>query len=205
MILNPIPQTNSAIVHELFDENEGNYFLLLNLNHQILTINDAFAHILQLDIHFVNSKPAKSIYKCISTEHGDWFRECFDMAKEGKTCQYEVVMKDEQEIERWIRFDFSPIFSLKNKIRGITCIGTNISKEKVQEQKIQNQKMLLKEIANTYSHELRHPLTNIMAIINIMKYDDRAMDKQHFQYLEIASKQLDAVINSVVNQTYMVA
>lgn len=205
MILNPHPPANSCILNELLDENKGNYFLLLNLNHQILTINEAFAHLMNIDIHFVNSKPAKSIYKCISAEDTEWFRPLFEMAKNGKSCQHEVMMKDEHENERWIRFDFSPMFTLKNKIRGITCIGVNISKEKVQEQKIVHQNLLLKEIASTYSHELRHPLTNIMAIIDIMKYGDVKMNKMYFKYLETASKQLDAVIHNVVNQTYMVA
>lgn len=204
MTSNPSPQPELAL-HEPHFENAGNYFLLLNLNHQIITINDAFAELIHVDIHFVNSKPAKSVYKCLPANHTDWFRQMFEMASKGKSVTHEVLIKDEYDHERWIRFDFSPIYNLKNKIRGITCIGTNISREKVQEQKIVNQKLLLKQIASTYSHELRHPLTNIMAIINIMKCDDVSMNQMYFKYLEIASKQLDAVIHRVVRQTYKVA
>ena len=195
------PLQNDAGLYQSFDQNEGNYFLLLNLNHQIININEAFAFLFGIDIHDVTSKTAKSIFKCMHANHAEWFRELFEIAKTGKSAQHEVLINDELENEKWIRFDFSPFYNLKNELRGITCIGTNISKEKVQEEKIMKQKKLLNEIASTYSHELRHPLTNILAIINIMKYDDVSMNKVYFKYLEIASKQLDAVIHQVVIRT----
>ena len=199
------PLQNDAGLYQSLDQNEGNYFLLLNLNHQIININDAFAFLFGVDIHDVTSKTAESIFNCIHAKYAEWFRELFEIAKTGKSAQHEVLINDELENEKWIRFDFSPFYNLKNELRGITCIGTNISKEKVQEKKIINQKKLLNEIASTYSHELRHPLTNILAIINIMKYDDVSMNKVYFKYLEIASKQLDAVIHQVVRRTHKVA
>ena len=199
------PLQNDAGLYQSFDQNEGNYFLLLNLNQQIININDAFAYLFGIDIHYVTSKPAKSILKCLPANHAEWFRKMFEIARTGKSAQHEVLINDEIEYEKWIRFDFSPFYNLKNELRGITCIGTNISKEKVQEKKIMIQKKLLNEIASTYSHQLRHPLTNILAIINIMKYDDVSTNKIYFKYLEIASKQLDAVIHQVVRRTHKAA
>lgn len=192
------------ITKPLVEHNE-NYFLLMNLSKEIITINEPFAQLLKIDIHYANSKPPKNIINYLPEIHLQLFINMFEIIKTGKSAQYELMTKNEAGDEKWIRFDFSPFYNLKNKLKGITCIGINISKEKVQEKKIVNQKQLLDEITNTYCHKLRHPLTNILAIINIMKYDNVTTNMTYFKYLEIASKQLDAVIHHVVRQTYMVA
>lgn len=188
---------------EWMNKTDENYFLLLNLKQQIVTLNDAFQTLLNVNFPEANNRTIKNLKSCLGEEHLEWFEEFILLAQEGQTVQHEVLMKDNCNNERWIRFHFSPFYNLKNEIRGITCIGTNVNREKTQEKKLVMQNLLLSEIAYTYSHELRHPLTNILAIINIMKYENYKMTETYFEYLEIASKQLDAVIQNVVLQTYL--
>lgn len=75
-------------------------------------------------------------------------------------------------------------------------------KEKRQQEKIEMQYTTLSKIAQIHSHEIRHPLTNILAIIEMLKQEDFAMTKQYLEFLEISSKQLDEVIRKVVMDTY---
>lgn len=186
-------------------ENEESCFLFLNLNHQIITLTSGFARILNINVSFSSTPRYKRIYSCLPTHHTDWFGKLTATAQTGKSCHHEMLVKVAGNTERWVKFDFSPVYNRKSIIKGIICICTNINKEKMQEQKLAKQKLLLIKIADTYSHQLRHPLTNILAIINIMKDDDKNMTNLYFEYLEKASHQLDAVIHQVVNQTYTAA
>ena len=180
---------------------EENYFLLLDLNLSIVTFNDAFAK-------FITVKPGKrsrNIIDCLSSSHIHWLTQMFENAKKGHSMQQEMLINDEQDNVHWIRFDVSPSYNLNNDVVGITCIGNNVDKEKTQEEKIAMQHSLLKEIASTYSHELRHPLTNIMAVINLLKHDNLKMSKLYFECLETASKEMDKVIRTVAMQLYNAA
>ncbi len=60
------------------------------------------------------------------------------------------------------------------------------------------QGLVLKEIAQMYSHQVRHPLTNIMALIDLIRCDDFEMTKKYLGFLETASKELDHIIRNVV-------
>lgn len=192
----------AASAYDHGDKNEECGFLQLNMHNQVVTINNALAKLLSMDTSIVNSRQWKSIFTFLPMEHKEWFSQMTNQAKAGKCSQHELLVKDEQNNETWIRFEFLPLYNTQNIIKGITCIGTNVNKEKMQEVKLAMQRLLLKKIADTYSHQLRHPLTNILAIISIMKHDGASVTNLYFQYLEKASQQLDAVIRTVVNQSY---
>lgn len=184
------------------EQNEVCCFLHLGIHQQVVAMDDAFARLLDADTSLLW---VKRVCECLPLCHRLWFREMTEQAQAGNCCQHEVLLQDENGCDMWMRFKFSPLYNSKRIIKGITCIGTNVNKEKMQEQKLANQKVLLREIADTYSHQLRHPLTNILAIINLMKEDDGSVSNVYFEYLEKASQQLDAVIRTVVNQTYVAA
>jgi len=71
-----------------------------------------------------------------------------------------------------------------------------------QQEKIEIQHSTLSKIAQTHSHQIRHPLTNILAIIDMLKREDFIMTKQYIEFLEISSKELDQVIRDVVMDSY---
>lgn len=181
-------------------EDEG-YFLLIDVNLQIITFNKAFTKILKTK----NKNRSSNLMDCIDALHKHWFLFLFETAKKGKCVQQEILIFDERKNLHWVRFDVSPSYNMKNEISGITFIGKNIDKEKSQEEKIEMQKLLLREIAFTYSHELRHPLTNILAVINLLKNDNLKMTQLYFECIEVASKKMDEVIKTVAMQLYNAA
>ncbi len=202
--MNPLPTIKDSFDLKKNDsthfEEEG-YFLLIDINLQIITFNKAFTKILKTK----SKRMSNNLMDCVDALHKHWFLFLFDTAKKGKCVQQEILIYDERKNLHWVRFDVSPSYNLNNEISGITFIGKNIDKEKTQEEKIEMQKLLLRDIAFTYSHELRHPLTNILAVINLLKNDNLIMSELYFECIEAASKKMDEVIKSVAMQLYNAA
>lgn len=100
------------------------------------------------------------------------------------------------------------IYKDKRPDRSIGVIQV-IQKQKEYELKIENQNRLLKEIAQTVSHELRGPVASIKGLINLIeqnKSTGRSHDNdQVLQYICISAMQLDKVIHEIMekaNQVY---
>lgn len=128
-----------------------------------------------------------------------------EKAQKGETNSFEILANPGSENAFWNRFTISPAYNSKKELIGIACIGSNIDKEKRQQEKIEIQHYTLSKIAQVHSHEIRHPLTNILAIIDMLKHEDFRMTEQYIGFLETASKELDQVIRNVVMDSYTAA
>lgn len=79
----------------------------------------------------------------------------------------------------------------------------DITDSKKQMSAIEEQNNRLKEIAWLQSHAVRAPLTKIMALVNLLKYnciDERS--EELIKYLSQSSVELDQVITSITNKTH---
>jgi len=65
----------------------------------------------------------------------------------------------------------------------------------------QRQSTALQQIAFIQSHEIRHPLTNIMALVNLAKREDFTLDQYWIEMLSNSADQLDERIRAIVNET----
>jgi len=126
-------------------------------------------------------------------------------AQKGEASKFELLANPDSENAFWSRFTISPAYNSKKVLIGIACIGYNIDIEKRQQEKIENQFFILTKIAKMHSHEIRHPLTNILAIINMLKQENFAMTKQYLEFLEISANELVEVIRKVVMESYSAA
>jgi PAS domain S-box-containing protein len=77
-----------------------------------------------------------------------------------------------------------------------------IEKQKEYEKKIETQNVLLKEIAQICSHELRGPVASIRGLLVLLNEDniDQEENKKVFNYLETASLKLDKVIHRMMEK-----
>jgi PAS domain S-box-containing protein len=199
--INP-SHTNLSVQKGCSNHTGESYFLLIDLDCNIVTFNDAFAKFINLS---TAQSTSRKITDCLNSSQSEVLMEMVESARNGEGSHREILITDESNTVHYIRLEVTPSYDLKNQVIGITCIGTDLGKEKIQLEKIAMQKMLLKEIATTYSHQLRHPLTNILAVISLLKHDDLKMSKLYFECLEKASKQMDKVIKSVAMQLYKAA
>jgi PAS domain S-box-containing protein len=77
-----------------------------------------------------------------------------------------------------------------------------IEQQKEYEKKIEMQNVLLKEIAQICSHELRGPVASIRGLLILLSEDniDHKENKRVFNYLEMASMKLDNVIHRMMEK-----
>ncbi|MGI0406749.1 sensor histidine kinase [Helicobacter himalayensis] len=162
----------------------GGKILSQNLSAQKYFVNlKSIANILELD----NAQFLKLLLKNLKIFKKDRqksdVRENFTFAYPSKA-ECEVV--------------FSPIFSQKNKLKGMIIVLSNISELK----RAQN---LRKEFSANVTHELKTPLTSILASAEMLKNKLVAQeDLPHFVdkiYLE--SKRLLAMINEILKISFL--
>lgn len=75
-----------------------------------------------------------------------------------------------------------------------------MNKAEIQEKKIKGQNKNLQDIAFMNAHILRSPLTNIIALtqlLNLEKIDDE-YNKEMIEYLQTSARQMDAAIKEII-------
>lgn len=72
---------------------------------------------------------------------------------------------------------------------------------KLQVEEVEERNKSLYKIAQIQSHEIRHPLTTIMGLVNLIKYNYQEVDAEWIQMIEEATSTLDNKISSIVNET----
>jgi len=80
-------------------------------------------------------------------------------------------------------------------------LGQLLLKQHIEE--IERQNESFRKIAQIQSHQVRQPLTSIMAIINLIKLDDYVADKETLMMMEKSAQILDSRIHEIVKETRM--
>jgi hypothetical protein len=192
----------AEVMKTAFYDNCEDYFLLLNNTFEIVSFNASA----ELFFSQRNNGPrlikGKKITQYLLPSNVSKVERSLKKAQEGQTNSFEILANPNSENAFWNRFSLSPAYNSKKELIGIACIGCNIDKEKKQQEKIELQYAVLSKIAKIHAHEIRHPLTNILAIIELLKKEDFTMTKQYIEFLEASSKELDQVIRGVVMDSY---
>ena len=100
-------------------------------------------------------------------------------------------------------FSNNPIIDHEGKITGVNCIARDISEQRRQFMKIQQQNEKLKEIAWIQSHGVRAPVAAILGLIELFDYEAEGNDYnvEILEMLKKATHDLDVVIKKVVEKT----
>ena len=69
------------------------------------------------------------------------------------------------------------------------------------QEKIKTQNKVLRVIAFSQSHEVRRPLANILAVIEVLKTSGAITDLEIFDHLAESAHQLDRQIRNIVQKT----
>lgn len=85
----------------------------------------------------------------------------------------------------------------------LSLIGTNrdITDDILIQEKIKKQNQLLRDIAFSQSHEVRKPLANILAVIEVLRMSGSIQELEIIDLLEDSAKELDLQIKSIVSKT----
>ena len=97
----------------------------------------------------------------------------------------------------------NPIINQNGQITGVNCIARDLSEQKKQLLKIQEQNEKLREIAWIQSHKVRGPVASILGLAELLNYDmlDSEVNRDILLQLKIATNNLDSIIKEVVDKT----
>jgi signal transduction histidine kinase len=179
-----------------FFDNALQYQVLLNKESEILAFNDcAFNMNRKYALHDLET--GRSIFDYVDASLIDDFKLQCQAALKGEVIQYEHFIEG-----RWFDFTITAIYDCNKKIIGLSIVGNDINIQKKNAKIIRQQSEYLSNIAWFQSHQLRHPVSSILALLNLIKEEeDFHLTKEYLHALEIVTKQLDAIINTVVKQS----
>lgn len=99
----------------------------------------------------------------------------------------------------WYKIDYHPVI-IDYKTIAVSISIRNINDNKKKELMLQEQSTLLKDIQFTQTHNVRGPVANILGLVNLLdKSELSKKNKEIVELLEIATKNLDKIIRTVVH------
>ncbi len=200
---------------ELYDairNNEQKLSATINNTKDLIWSVDA-----NLRIIFCNKPYQDFFYKLIgiALDEGDyvlgnWHSEEFinsrkkdyDRAFRGESFTV-VIEENYNDANLYFEISSNPIVDVDGKIVGVNCISRDISEQRSQLLKIQEQNARLKEIAWIQSHKVRGPVASILGLISLVDYELIAGENnvEVLENLKTATHDLDLVIREVVEKT----
>ena len=197
--INNHPGTATAEKTDLlqsFFDNALPYQVLLNRQLQIVAFNE-YAFTMNRKYAFYDLETGRSIFDYVDASLVEDFKLQCLAALKGEVVQYEHFIEG-----HWFDFTITAIHDRNKKIIGLSIVGNDINIQKKNAKIIRQQSEYLSNIAWFQSHQLRHPVSSILALLNLIKEEeDFHLTKEYLQALEIVTKQLDAIINAVVKQS----
>jgi PAS domain-containing protein len=98
---------------------------------------------------------------------------------------------------RWYLTLMFPVYGKGGEFIGVAHNLIDIHERHIAEEKVAHQQQTLNQIIWQQSHELRGPLTNIQATLNIIK-TEKEFQPRLFRMLEEATESLDRIIHQIV-------
>lgn len=125
------------------------------------------------------------------------------IAKKGKfiVCTYRFRSKSGEFKWREDHVTFS--YDKHGELQEFTSICRDIHERKIYEEQLIEKNKILENITFMQAHLLRHPVTNIQSLVELIKMDDLSIDqKMHFfDLIEKESKKLDQLIHEIVQKS----
>jgi len=197
-----VAKTTTTVVEEktvllqAFFNSARQYQMLLNTQLEIVAFNDC-----AFKFHETNTKlhleKNKSILHYINCSLAADFKNQCNKALQGELVEYEHFIGG-----GWFNFAVSALYNSDGEIEGLAIVGNNVNTQKKTAKILRQQSECLSNIAWFQSHQVRRPVSSILAIINLIKEEkDHTQIKEYLQMLEITTEQLDEIIRAIVNQS----
>jgi signal transduction histidine kinase len=188
--------TDKSSILQAFFNSVPQYQILLNTKLEIIAFND---YALKLNRKYALSdlQAGKNILSYIDTSLVEDFKIQCETALKGDCVQYEHFIEG-----GWFDFVINALYNSDDEIIGLSIVGSNVNDQKRNAKIIRQQSEYLSNIAWFQSHQLRHPVSSVLALLNLIKEEeDYHLTKEYLQALEVVTKQLDAIINAIVKQS----
>jgi len=129
------------------------------------------------------------------------FEENFKQVLQGKKIKEERLLTYCNSVNIWWHISYIPVIDDSGNIIGVSLVATDITETRLQQESIRRKNESLLKIAHIQSHEIRHPVTNILGIMELIKINGYEHAAEYIALMELAVLNLDNKIKEVVEQT----
>jgi PAS domain-containing protein len=129
------------------------------------------------------------------------FEDNFKQVLKGKKIKEERLLTYCNSVNIWWHISYIPVIDNGENIIGVSLVGTDITETRLQQESIRRKNESLLKIAHVQSHEIRHPVTNILGIMELIKINGYEHAAEYIALMELAVLNLDNKIKEVVEQT----
>ena len=185
-------------LRSFFDSSLSCHFLL-DKDMYITAFNKTAAKFVKTNLN-VKLKPGILMTDHISRV--EYFKKNFAKALSGKVVRVEMEVPY-KDITVWWGIVYEPAYDSEGHIIGVSYNATDITEAKTNQLKLSAQSEALRNIAFIQSHELRRPVASILGLMYLIKLESYKPDRQYFDLLEHATKELDEKIQTIIDQVYM--
>jgi len=180
-------------------DNSHSYFIILDTEMNILDFNRASLRLIK-KLFGKKMIVGDNILNFIHPSSVKIITESCERAFTGKKFKIEKMISYQDDCNTWWSFEFSPAYNLRGNITGLVFNANDITKRKEYEEKIRRQHQKLEEISVMQSHEIRGPVSTIMALMSLIKEDKYDTGKEYLMLLETTANMLDQNIREIVER-----
>ena len=129
------------------------------------------------------------------------FEENFKQVLKGKKIKEDRLLTYCDSVNIWWHISYIPVIDDSENIIGVSLVASDITETRLQQESIRRKNESLLKIAHIQSHEIRHPVTNILGIMELIKINGYEHAAEYIALMELAVLNLDNKIKEVVEQT----
>jgi hypothetical protein len=182
-----------------FFESTGYCQLLIGNSLEILSFNKSMAVFLKR-MYNVDIFPGIKVDQILQDKGLEVFISEYESVLKGVPLKYEREVVYPNEVIWW-DVKFEPNYNPDGEVIGISYNATDITQLKQHEKLIIKQTESLLEIAKYQSHELRRPIANMLAFMELWKANNYKAKKSELLLLEKVVKEVDEKIRVIVKYT----
>lgn len=125
------------------------------------------------------------------------------IAQKGKFIVCTYRFRSKSGAYKWREDHVTFSYDKQGELQEFTSICRDIHERKIYEEQLIEKNKILENITFMQAHLLRHPVTNIQSLVELIKMDDLSIDqKMHFfDLIEKESKKLDQLIHEIVQKS----
>jgi PAS domain S-box-containing protein len=125
----------------------------------------------------------------------------FTALKNWQTYTVEIINYRKDGKEFWNNFTVMPIADEKGWFTHWVSIQRDVTQTKEYIISIENKNKKLEEIAWTQSHVVRAPLTNLMALVNVLENYPKEDNVKLIKLIKETTDQLDKIIGDIIKMS----
>jgi|GEM_PF-6233463 len=178
-----------------------NMIILTDIESKVVWVNKAFEEHTGFTLGDIEGKVPKDLLHGpeSSAQASEEMRQAL---AERRYFQTEIINYRKDGSQYWVQIDCSPLFT-GDELTGFLAVQSDISQKKHEEMKIRQKNQFLKELLQDISHKLRAPITSVLGLYEILKFEKD--EQQRAEIIELFFKtagQLDEIIKDLNDKIY---